>query len=127
MKQLVSLSVHLMEPSASQLNSSFKRLDLWRNDTIKDGVWLVFRHRSAAGYQPIMGWQKQQLAEKIRVFTSHAFFVLFLSISNSYKYSMLQNCSYLTKLRLFSILNTLNEIVNVSKKPQLVETSIKNI
>jgi hypothetical protein len=28
MKQLVSLSVHLMEPSASQLNSSFKRLDL---------------------------------------------------------------------------------------------------
>jgi len=38
MKQPVSLSVHLMEPSASQPNSSFKRLDVLRNDTIKDGV-----------------------------------------------------------------------------------------
>jgi len=37
-KQPISLSVHLMEPSASQPNSSFKRLDVLRNDTIKDGV-----------------------------------------------------------------------------------------
>ncbi len=34
-KQPISLFVHLMEPSASQPNSSVKRLDLWRNDTVK--------------------------------------------------------------------------------------------